>query len=107
MNYKTITARRRNWKRKRCRTKLLKLTRQLTYSTHATASSFWIGLKSTEKSKQNFTNTDYAFKLYNQAHPDKQIKEPRFIDFYQPSQKQKQGMLFGGGSMLTLGYSAF
>ena len=22
------------------------------------------------EAKQNFTNTDYAFKLYNQAHPD-------------------------------------
>jgi len=36
-----------------------------------------------EQAKQNFTNTDYAFKLYNQAHPDKQItllKEPRFAD---------------------------
>jgi len=41
-----------------------------------------------EQAKQNFTNTDYAFKLYNQAHPDKQItiKEPRFADFYQPSE---------------------
>ena len=23
-----------------------------------------------DQAKQNFTNTDYAFKLYNQAHPD-------------------------------------
>jgi len=23
-----------------------------------------------EKAKQNFTNTDYAFELYNQAHPE-------------------------------------
>jgi len=41
-----------------------------------------------EQAKQNFTNTDYAFKLYNQAHPDKQItppKEPRFADFYRAS----------------------
>ena len=37
-----------------------------------------------EQAKQNFTNTDYAIKLYNQAHPDKQItiKEPRFVNFY-------------------------
>jgi len=36
-----------------------------------------------EQAKQNFTNTDYMFKLYNQAHPDKQItllKESWFAD---------------------------
>jgi len=63
-----------------------------------------------EQVKQNFTNTDYAFKLYNQAHPDKQItiKEPRFADFYQPSEQQKQGkLLFVGGSTFALGYVAF
>ena len=54
----------------------------------------WIAINKEIKTqaKQNFTNTDYAFKLYNQANPDKQItlpKEPRFLDFYQPSQKQK------------------
>ncbi|KAL9952767.1 hypothetical protein ACROYT_G040067 [Oculina patagonica] len=46
-----------------------------------------------QQAKQNFTNTDYAFKLYNQAHPDKQMippKEPKFSDFYQPSEQQKQ-----------------
>jgi len=38
-----------------------------------------------EQAKQNFTNTDYAFKLYNQAHPDQRMnitKEPQFSDFY-------------------------
>ena len=33
------------------------------------------------EAKQNLTNTDYAFKLYNQAHPDEPIeppKEPKF-----------------------------
>ena len=36
-----------------------------------------------EQLKQNFTNTDYAFKLYNQAHPDEQMvppKEPKFSE---------------------------
>ena len=43
------------------------------------------------QAKQNFTNTDYAFKLYNQAHPHEQIpKEPEFSDFYQPSEQQKE-----------------
>ena len=38
-----------------------------------------------EQAKQNFTNTDCAFNLYNQAHPDWQItfppKEHQFSDF--------------------------
>ena len=29
------------------------------------------------QAKQNFTNTDYAFKLYNQAHPDEQMIPPK------------------------------
>ena len=60
---------------------------------------------------QNFTNTDYAFKLYNQAHPDyelTQLKKPIFSDMYQPSELQKQGeLLFVGGGALALGYAAF
>jgi len=64
-----------------------------------------------DKAKQNFTNTDYAFKLYSQAHPDQQIKppkEPQFSDFYQPSELQKQGkLLFVGGGALALSYAAF
>ncbi|KAL9964114.1 hypothetical protein ACROYT_G027698 [Oculina patagonica] len=63
-----------------------------------------------EQAKQNFTNTDYAFKLYNQAHPDKQMippKEPKFSDFYQPSEQQKQGeLMFVGAGALALGRSA-
>ena len=64
-----------------------------------------------EQAKQNFTNTDYAFKLYNQAHPDKEMvprKEPKFSDFYQPSEQQKKGELaFVGAGVLALGYVAF
>ncbi|KAL9962153.1 hypothetical protein ACROYT_G031232 [Oculina patagonica] len=64
-----------------------------------------------EQAKQNFTNTDYAFKLHNQAHPDKQMippKEPKFSDFYQPSEQQKQGeLMFVGAGALALGYAAF
>ena len=39
------------------------------------------------KADQNFTNTDYAFKLYNQAHPDYKLAQPtkpKFSDMYQP-----------------------
>jgi len=53
-----------------------------------------------EQAKQNFTNTDYPFKLYNQAPPDQRMaspKEPQFSDFHQPSRKQIQGeLLFVG-----------
>ena len=63
------------------------------------------------QAKQNFTNTDYAFKLYNQAHPDKQMippKEPQFSDFYQASEQQKNGeLMFVGAGALALGYAAF
>jgi len=64
-----------------------------------------------EQAKQNFTNTDYAFKLYNQVHPDEQMtppKEPKFSDFYEPSEQQKKGELaFVGAGALALGYAAF
>ena len=60
---------------------------------------------------QNFTNTDYAFKLYNQAHPDYKLSQPKkpiFSDMYQPSALQKEGeLLFVGGGALALGYAAF
>jgi len=63
------------------------------------------------QAKQNFINTDYAFKLYNKAHPDERIippKEPQFSDFYQPSEQQKNGeLLFVGTEALALGYAAF
>ena len=63
------------------------------------------------QAKQNFTNTDYAFKLYNQAHHEERMippKEPKFSDFYQPSERQKNGeLLFVGTGALALGYAAF
>ena len=64
-----------------------------------------------DQAKQNFTNTDYTFKLYNQAHPDYKLsmpKEPKFSDTYQPSDLQKQGkLLFVDGGVLALGYATF
>ena len=45
-----------------------------------------------DQAKQNFTNTDYAFKLYNQAHPNHKVTQPKelkFSDMYQPSELQK------------------
>ena len=80
------------------------------YSRDRTKLLDWIATK-TQIKAQNFTNTDYAFKLYNQAHPDKQMippKEPKFSDFYQPSQQQKNGeLMFVGAGALALGYAAF
>ena len=63
------------------------------------------------QTNQNFTNTDYAFKLYNQAHPDYNLIQPTtltFSEMYQPSELQKQGeLLFVGEGALALGYAAF
>ena len=60
-----------------------------------------------DQAKQNFTNTDYAFKLYNQAHSHEQIpipKEPEFSDFYKPTEQQKQDeLLFIGTGAPALG----
>ena len=73
----------------------------------------WISTNAQIKAeaKQNFTNTDYAFKLYNQTHPDERMvppKEPKFSDFYQPSEQQKNGeLIFVGAGALALGYAAF
>ena len=60
------------------------------------------------QANQNFTNTDYAFKLYNQAHPDYKLTMPKELkDMYQPSELQKQGeLLFVGGGALALSYAA-
>lgn len=64
-----------------------------------------------EQGKQNFTNDNYVFKLYNQTHPDRQIvppKEPKFSNFYQPSEQQKQGeLIFAVAGVLALGYATF
>ena len=64
-----------------------------------------------DQAMQNFTNTDYAFKLYNQAHPAYKLtqpREPKLSVMYQPSELQKQGeLLFVGGGALVLGYAAF
>jgi len=73
----------------------------------------WIAtnMQTKEQDKQNMTNTDYAVKLYSQAHPDEQMvppKEPKFSDFSQPSEQQKNGELaFMGAGALALGYAAF
>jgi len=56
------------------------------YTRDRTKLLHWIATNAQIKAqaKQNFANTDYAFKLYNQAHPDEQMippKESKFSDF--------------------------
>jgi len=94
-------------------TKLSKIIKRLTPNTRATEHNFSTGSRPRRKRRRrpSSTNTDYAFKLYNQAHPDEQMvppKEPNFSDFYQPSEQQKKGELaFVGPGALALGYAAF
>ena len=83
------------------------------YSRDCTKLLDWIATNAhiQQQAKQNFTNTDYAFKLYNKAHPDAPMripKEPKFSDVYQPSEEQKQGEFpFASASALALGAAAF
>ena len=83
------------------------------YSRYRTKLLNWIATNAhiQERAKQKFTNTVYAFKLSNQARPNKRMvpsNEPKFSDFYQPNAQQKQGeLLFVGAGTLALGYAAF
>jgi len=59
------------------------------------------------KASHNFTDTDEAFKLYSQTHPDYSLKEPKWGDYYRPNDDQKMGeMAYVSGGMLALGYAA-
>ena len=59
------------------------------------------------QASQNLTDTDEAFKLYSQTHPDYSLQEPRLSDYYRPSDDQRMGeMAYVGGGMLALGYVA-
>ena len=52
------------------------------------------------QASKNISKTNEAFELYNQLH------EPKFSDYYKPSDNQKTGeMLYVGGGMLALGYT--
>ena len=79
------------------------------YTRDRTKLLYWIANNAQEKAqaKQNFTNTDYAFKLYNKEFPDALMtppKEPKFSDFYQPSEQQKMDT---HGELLFVGASAW
>ena len=82
------------------------------YSRDRTKLLDWIQTNAQIKAgaKQNFTNTDNAFKPYNQANPDEQMtppEEPKFTDLYQPSEQQKGELLFAGDEALAPSYAAF
>ena len=42
---------------------------------------------------KNFENTDYAFKLYAQIHPNLPRTRPEWKNYYQPSKRQKNNEL--------------
>ena len=102
-------------KEKKDTTKLSKLTKPLMPNTRKIERSCLITSKCSTKqkglAKQNFRNTDYAFKLYNRMHQDEPLtapSKPKFSDFYQPSALQKQGeLIFVGTGALALGCAAF
>lgn len=58
-----------------------------------------------DEAKQNFPNTDYALKLYKKVHQEqKDLTEPQFSGFYQPSSAQKRGEITCvGASALAIG----
>ena len=52
------------------------------------------------QASKNISKTNEAFELYSQLH------EPKFSDYYKPSDNQKTGeMLYVGGGMLAFGYT--
>ena len=61
----------------------------------------WENKKKDEKyqASKNISNTNQAFELYEQ------MSEPKFSDYYKPSDEQKTGeMVYVGAGMLGLGY---
>ena len=69
----------------------------------------WLEEKYQDKIRANNNDkeTDNAFRLYAQTHPDFNLREPSMSDYYRPSGNQKMGeMVYVGGGMLALGYVA-
>jgi len=68
--------------------------------------------KKKQNADESFAETDSAIKLYNQAHGSNQQltfeKQPKFSDYFQPSDLQKQSeMLFVSGGAAALAVAAF
>ena len=53
--------------------------------------------KNKEQAAHKFKSTDEAFRYYAQTHPDEDLNEPQFSNYYKPSKEQRSGeMLFTG-----------
>jgi len=69
----------------------------------------WLTARYLDKkiAESDLNNTDYAFTLYNKAHPNLNLEEPQFHDYYKPNKKQKQYELaYVGVGMLGTGFLA-
>ena len=73
----------------------------------------WKIKKKDEKyqASKNISKTNEQFALYSQMQPMESgrasLEEPKFSDYYRPSNNQKMGeMAYVGGGMLALGYMA-
>lgn len=67
----------------------------------------WLAKKYNDRisADENYKETDRAFRLYAQTHPDFDLKEPKLSDYYRPSSDQKmREMIYVGGGALALGY---
>ena len=58
-----------------------------------------------EQAARKFKLTDEAFRYYSQTHPDEDLTEPKFSNYYKPSKEQRSGeMLFTGATVVGLAY---
>ena len=58
-----------------------------------------------ENAARKFKSTDEAFRYYAQTHPDEDLTEPQFSNYYKPSKEQRSGeMLFTGLTVAGLAY---
>ena len=58
-----------------------------------------------ENAARKFKSTDEAFRYYAQTHPDENLTEPQFSNYYKPSKEQRSGeMLFTGVTVAGLAY---
>ena len=58
-----------------------------------------------EQAARKFNSTDEAFRYYAQTHPDEDLTEPQFSNYYEPSKEQRSGeMPFTGVTVAGLAY---
>ena len=55
----------------------------------------------------NLHDTDYAFTLYSKTHPDFNLEQPQFSNYYKPSKNQKHNeIIYVGLGMMGTGFLA-